>query len=283
MNMKKAETKGIHYKNISGYLKGTGKNDVELNLLLIIESANHFNNFLEKFQGTKTLIHAMFGGLKQLVVLIATKICKQYEIDVDIYTVFRPDNLLDPSKISLSNAVQQRIEKLQRQEDDETIENTFRKLYQQHYLNAVRHLIEKVSWKEIEVLRILSPVYLSKEAIADTTFLDKVLKCMVENDHMNHNKLRDEYKLVKVEIKSKNQTEIANAEKDVDTFWAQFFQSNGDDYPNFCYFMKSLLSASHGQSDVERGISTFHLCFYSLHNFHDRLILKNIFVFIRFK
>lgn len=256
MNMKKVETKGVHYRNISGYLKGTGINDVELNLLLMIESANLFNNFLEKFQSTKTLIHVMFDGLKSLLLLIATKISKQFEINVDIHTVFRPDNLLDPSEIKFSNDMQKRIDKLTHQEGDKRMESVFRQLYQQHYLSAAQYLISKVNWEKIKLFQILSPVYLLKEHIADTLFLDEILKCMVEDSNMNHIKLRDEYKLVKVEIRSMDQAEVANDEKDVDVFWAKFFQSNGDKYPNFIYFMKSLLSISHGQSDVERGLYT---------------------------
>ncbi|XP_055307211.1 uncharacterized protein LOC129571437 [Sitodiplosis mosellana] len=259
MNMKKAETKGIHYRNISGYLRGAGTNDVELNLLLIIESATLFNDFLVKFQCTGTLIHTMFDSLKSLLLLIATKICKQYEIDIDIQTVINAENLLDPSKIILSNAIKNRIDKLKRQEDDETIEGSFKKLYQQHYLSAAQYLIQKVNWENIKLLRILSPAYLSKEHIADTLILDKILEHMAEDGNMNHNKLRDEYKLVKVEIKSMKQADVVNSDRDVDSFWAQFFQSNGDKYPHFNHFMKSLLSASHGQMDVERGFSSSSL------------------------
>lgn len=272
MNMKKVETKGIHYKNIAGYLKGTGTDDVELNLLLIIESATLFNNFLLKYQTTGTVIHTMFDSLKSLLLLIATKICKVSEINFDIQTVFNVDNLEDPSKITLSNAIQNRIDKLKRQENDATIEISFRKLYQQHYLSAAQYLIQKVNWENIKLLQIVSPKHLSKEHIADTLILNKVLEHMAEDGNMNHNKLRDEYKLVKVEIKSMNQAEMDNNGKDVDVFWAQFFQSNRDKYPNFNHFMKSVLSVSHGQMDVERGLCTYHfvLCIYSILNYKLR-------------
>lgn len=114
MNIPKAESKGIHYKNIVGYLKGTGTNDVELNLLMIIESASLFNNFLEKFRGTNTLIHKMSDNLRHLILLIATKICEQVELDFDMQTIFRTENLIHTSKIVLSSAIQNRIDKLKR-------------------------------------------------------------------------------------------------------------------------------------------------------------------------
>lgn len=66
---------------------------------------------------------------------------------------------------------------------------------------------------------------------------------MTEDSNMNHNKVRDEYKLMKVEIKSMNHTEVVNSENDVDAFWTHFFQLNGDKW-NLEHFMKSVLHSA---------------------------------------
>ena len=149
------------------------------------------------------------------------------------------------------------MDKLSCKEDDESIEESFIKLYQQHYLSTVQYLIQKDNWDSIKLLRILSTAYISKELIDDTLILNEILAHMAEDGNMNHSKLRDEYKMVKVEITSIKQADVVNSDRDVDSFWAQFFHSNGDKYPNFNHFMKSLLSASPEQIDIERGLCTF--------------------------
>lgn len=246
------EKKSKHFNNISRYLKADGPQDAELMLLMTKESATLFDSFLLLFQSERPLIHKLYDTLNNLVLLIAAKICVQVELNLRCQEIFGSDNLLKLNGIKLSNTIQDRIRKL---EMDEETENEFRHLYRNHYCEVGQYLVDKVNWRAIKGLKLLSPSYLFGENLQSAEFLDELLVYFAEED-FDHTKVRDEYVLAKMAIKSTNQDDLKAGDKNIDRFWNNFFQTNSEKYPNLDVFFKSLLSISHGQSDTERGFST---------------------------
>lgn len=245
--------KSKHYQNIYRYLKATKVDDVELNLFVVIESAELFNHFLKKFQKHKTLIHVLHDHLKNLLLLIASKICKKVEKEADIDAIFETENLIEVKDIKFSEKIKQRLEKLEKV-NKTPFKEEFGQKYINHYLEAAKYLIGKVEWKKLKLFKVLSPAHLFRESIEDTEYLDGVLK-FISSDEIDHCMLKNEYKLFKIELKSRKEEDVVLNEKNVDEYWKEFIKTNGHEYPNFTKFVKSVLSSSHGQSDVERGFS----------------------------
>lgn len=156
----KQRKKGIHYNNISKHLKAIGVNDVKLILLMIIDSAQMFSIFLLLFQNEKPMIHQIYQQLRNLVLLIAAKICKQVENSSECNTVFSPNNLMSLDEIKLPNVIRNRINELKKDKEHANVEIEFKELYKQHYLQAGTYLVDKINWNHIKCLQILSPTYL---------------------------------------------------------------------------------------------------------------------------
>lgn len=161
-------------------------------------------------------------------------------------------------EIKLPCVIQNRINELKKDKEHANVEIEFKELYKQHYLQAGTYLVDKINWDNIKCLQVLSPTYLFDARLHDTDFLDELAKCFAK-ESIDHTKLRDEYQLVQIKIKSKQRNEMVEAEKNIDSFWHNFFDSSDGNYANMEIFVKSLLSVSHGQADVERGFSTSSL------------------------
>ena len=112
--------------------------------------------FLHMFQSEKTMIHQMYHQLRNLVFPIAAKIWKEVEINSDLNSVFRPNNLLTLEEIKLPNSVNNQIIDMKKYKEHGNIEIDFKTLYQQHYLKAGKYLVDKINWNNIKCLRFCS-------------------------------------------------------------------------------------------------------------------------------
>lgn len=222
----------------------------------MIESANLFNRFLKKFQSQKVLIHEMYDHLRNLVLLIASKICKNVELEMES-DIFRFDNLLPANEISLPKNITDRIQTLS--ENYPNIESEFRTLYYTYFLVAGKYLLSQVNWDKIKLFEILSPMYLYNEPIPVTIHLDKLMKYFLNDKDMNINSLRDEYQLFKIAMKSSKREDVMTVSDNIGLYWHKILTLNTEKYSNLSIFIRSLLSTSHGQSDVERGFSSSSL------------------------
>lgn len=105
--------------------------DIELQLLLVIESAMVFDGFLHIFQRTEPMIrYKLYDSIIRLVRKIAAKIC--LNASKSIKNLFSDENILQLAEINLSNDLQVKIEKF-----DEISKSLFRKNYISHFRDCV--------------------------------------------------------------------------------------------------------------------------------------------------
>lgn len=246
---------GTHFKHVCNYLNKKGVYELQLQLVTVIESAKLFDNFLNFFQRSETSIHALYDHIKKLLFLIASNVCNN--VDIECSSLFSDNNIKTIDSITLPESILKLTTDLKN--DCDIL--TFKKLYKDHWVKAGRYLLEKVG-KHLDIFesfKILDSIYIASEAYDDEKLIKRLLRKFPYST-TNHNfesAVLIEYKLLKYDIKNSNELdEIVS----IDSFWSAILKektaTNEKKYSNLDFLIKSVLSASHGNSNVERGFST---------------------------
>lgn len=227
-----------HHINILNYLK---KNNFELELLLVLESSNLFSGFLTIFQSSNPMIHLLYSKITELIRLIASKVCVTITEEIDS-ALFDDENIKLSSKIELSNTMDDKIKQLKLQEVDRLM---FINNYKKHYVAAGKYVVSKI-YNSLDILKafqILNPKTISGEN--SLKYLKTLTKCFPFTANVEE-KVIDEFKLLQFE-------KVEYNDERIDEFWVTIFKKY--EYKNLEFFIKSILSTSHGQADVERRFS----------------------------
>lgn len=227
-----------HHTNILNYFK---KEFLDLEIQLVIESANLFTPFLTIFQSTDPMIHLLFTKILGLIKLLASKIC--VDLNADVEMLFNEKNIKNNSSIVLSNNLDELIKKGKLIELDK---QRFLQNYKRHYLEAGKYLISKIlnNFTSLEAFQCLDPKKICEPT--SLQFLKNIMKQLSLSATME-NQITDEFKLLQFE-------KLSNVEYSrIDEFWIHIFKNY--DYKNLEFFIKSIISTSHGQADVERRFS----------------------------
>lgn len=245
---KKKQKPTLHWNNICNYLKQTGAEDIELQIIFVIESSTTFTSFLTFFQKSEPMIHALFDHIRNLIKILASKIC--IKSDLAITDLVKADNLLPITKIELSDVI---VTKL----NNEKVEKNkiiFRQNYRDHYKKTVEYLILKTTGnlEQIESFRFLNPKYINNKSTIG--YLRSLLNFYPANNVSFNVKVLDEFKLFQFENKLKY-----DSKSRIDEYWTTVFEQrnscNEPKYPNLAIVVKNIICISHGNSDVERGFS----------------------------
>lgn len=234
------------YQSIVKYLK---KKTMKCEVSFVLSSAHLFTRITGWFQKEEPMIHLLYTQVKDLVLRIASRICKKDAIkDFSLHEQSRPfekDKLIPAEDIIFDVQLQKEVQRLTEQE-----RLLFSLDVQKHYLSSGRYLLEKniVTNKILRYFRCLNPdVQSSSNSDRDVAKLAVMLPIQIEIDN-----LIGEWKLCHLE---KNKSD----EKRVDTFWAEVINKkmdNGEDkYTSLAIFIKAALCVYHGSADVERGFS----------------------------
>lgn len=236
----------LHYKNICKYLNQKDSEDIEIQLMMVVESSTSFTKFLTIFQKTEPMIHLLYDHMKNLIRIVASKIC--IKSDLPLEKLFMKDNLSSTNQIVLSDSLNAKLENFNTK--NKMIFNT---KYRDHYLSAGNYLILKstANLENLKCFRSLNPKHIQDKKNID--YIRSMLKTFPASDVIFNVKVLDEFKLFQFEEPVlKIETNL-----EVDKYWNEVFKkTDKGKYLNLELLVKSLLCVSHGNSDVERGFSS---------------------------
>ncbi|XP_067136817.1 uncharacterized protein [Centruroides vittatus] len=249
------------YRSISCLLKIPS---MKAEVLQGISSAEIFTKYTSFFQREEPLIHLLYSKLWDLLLKLVTRILK---VDI-LKLVFQsksamPDsNVLNPKKlfdktnllpleeIICSAEVANELSKISQKD-----QLHFRSCLQKHYVVASIYMIEKapIQCKLLKSLTCLQPSNISeKSTYKDIVSIARALPCDIAEDT-----LQDEWRLLQFERVERDWTD--STDERIDSYWSQYFKlvdSLGNArYPSVTKLVKSALTLSHGNADVERGFS----------------------------
>jgi len=226
---------------------------VKAEIFFIINSAKIFQKFTLTFQRQEPLIHVLHSKLRNLIIVIAGKVCKAEVLKIwnNSTSLFDNENLKSLDSIELPIEVSRILSLV-----PERSKLIFVKSVKSHYISAGKHILNKISLlhaTKIKYFRCLKPTELKVERCwSDVVKISTYLPFEVDPGV-----LADEWRLLRCE--SQLQTKISNnglvAEMRIDHYWNQIIQiqdSVGDvNYPNICKVVTASLTLSHGSADVE--------------------------------
>ncbi|CAI6357910.1 unnamed protein product [Macrosiphum euphorbiae] len=231
---------------------------VKAEIIFIINSAKIFQKFTLIFQRQEPLIRVLHSELRNLIIVIAGKVCKAEVLKTwnNNTSLFdHHDNLKSLDLIELPIQVSTILSLV-----SERCKLLFLKSVQAHYISAGKHILNKTSFlhaTKIKYFRCLMPTELQVErSCSEVVKISTYLPFEVDPGV-----LADEWRLLRCE--SKLQAKIFNnglgGEMRIDHYWNQFIQiqdSFGNvKYPNICKVVTASLTLSHGSADVERQFS----------------------------
>lgn len=220
---------------------------IELQLLVLIESALIFQPALLFLQRHEVLIHKLHGCLTNLISTIAQKICK--DDSIEFQNLFNANNIKNNEDLELSLTIAQKICDLCLTEDQT---NEFVKGYANHYKKAGAYLVSHVA-KYLPVIKkfeSLDPTKFkstsAKDNIKELFHLFPVKNCSTEV-------LIEEFSQLQRENIDFSNREITP----IDKFWSTLLNEEDyrEKYKNIRYLFLNLLCITHGQSDIERHFS----------------------------
>lgn len=238
-NSKTNSISNHHYKEIVKNLKDSS---FKCNLLQIKAASEIFARYTGMFQKVEPLIHVLYKELKDLTLILVSKVLKEeiiVKLDLLNEDLFITDNLLSLNQIEYSSNCKMEFLKL-----DEKTKSAFLFNVQKFYINSATYLIKSspllnknlkyFTFLDPKVIKTVPNYYLSRVA---GNFGNLEVDCIL-----------DEFKLFKLN----NLDNIDLNYSRIDEFWAKV---NKTYYPNLVNIVQMSLSLSHGNSDVERGFS----------------------------
>lgn len=241
-NLEKTNT----YKTIYNFLKSSR---MKAEIIFVISSANLFTKFTGVFQKSEPLIHLVYSEIMLLLKSIMLRFCKPKAIEIlekgnsCVEEIFTFQNLLGLKEIHVGGASKELSE------NDLLLFLNDAKL---HYLACCKYILEKSAVEQQPILshfRCLHPKNIcSRESIRD---VEKICKAMPVN--IDYEDVVDEWRL----LSSEKLPDYDGGR--IDAYWARILhlerESGEKRFPNLAVVVKSALSLSHGNADVERGFS----------------------------
>lgn len=202
-------------------------------------------------QVDEPLIHKLHDLLSELLLKLLGRIAKPntlLALTKITEETFDVKNLLPIDQINLSSEITEAIKNCK-----DVVKSKIRLDYRNHFKAIALHIIRKTCYNScfVECCKFISPPrILDDESAESFSKLTKLLPFQVSPSVL------DEWSLVKATVQIRN---LKTFKGRIDDFWVQFFETIGIDhsptFPNVSKVIKSVLSISHGQADVERGFS----------------------------
>lgn len=151
-------------------------------------------------------------------------------------------------QINLSNDIKEALK------DCKDVEKSKIRLeYRNHFKAIALHILKKSCYKNALVQCVK---YISHSRILDDESTENIMKLTTFMPFKVSPSIIDEWTLVKATVQIKN---LKTFKGRIDDFWTIFFDTIGIDnthtFPCISKVIKSVLSISHGQADIERGLS----------------------------
>lgn len=229
--------------NITKHLKNP---TMKAELMFVTSSASVFTDLTMTFQREEPLVHLLYTALRTLVKTLLGRSCKDNRLP---YTrVFEVSNRLALENVQVGDDAATELRKVK----DPMKKTLFLKAAQDHYIAACRYVVEKSSLGKATILKDLLCLHPDERKKASST--DSIVRAAKALPwEIDYTVLRDEWKLMQDERDPSHY-------KRIDEYWAHFLalknpSSGGPKFPTLAPVVKSLLTLSHGQADIERGFS----------------------------
>lgn len=232
------------YMKISKLLKTPS---IKAEILFAVSSTKLFTRFTLSFQREEPFVHLLFDEIELLIKSLLGKVCKNVPINIS-EDVLDETNLLFSSDIFLPDDIQAEIQNISEKE-----RQLFRRDARAHFVEASKHIIKKSSFVKplLKSFQCLQPQKVkSEQSCLDVVELSKHLPLNIDTS-----RLYDEWHLLQIE------TDVPEdiGKMGIESFWHHFMtlkDSLGNTkYPTVGAVVKTALSVSHGNADVERGFS----------------------------
>lgn len=231
------------YKQITSLLRCS---TIRARLYFVKSSAELFTSFTEKFQRDEPLIHILYSQLQELLGKLARRVCKSIsEGNYNVNELFDPKNLLHMNDIVLSQVVKNELSCLP--EKDVLV---FMEGAKEHYVAGSKYLIEKVmkGCGLIKALRCLNPSLVKNlKSCGHIVLVARELPVDTKDDL-----LIDEWKMLQMET-------VPDFKGRIDSYSDKILKKTNEagqqKYREVGKVIKTALSMSHGNADVERRFS----------------------------
>ncbi|KAF2901839.1 hypothetical protein ILUMI_04350 [Ignelater luminosus] len=233
-----------HYLQMKLFLK---KADCKATLQYVKDFSQIFSKFTAFFQREEPLIHLMFDQLKEILMSMFIKICKQEIIidfsKLDINKIFASENLLDLKNIDLGDTTKELIRNL-----PEKDQLQFLSKVKDSLITSATYIVYQIPLIQ-STLRYLS--VLNPRNVKNNNANRYLRKCLeILPYEVDITTVLDEFKLFKLED--------LDFSKSSSSFWFEIDIQDSEGNPKYKTLLgvvKNLLTLSHGNASVEQGFS----------------------------
>lgn len=219
--------------------------------MLVKESAEMLTLLLKYLQVEEPLIHKLHDLLSQVLLKLLGRIANPKTL-VGITEItedsFDTKNLMPIDQINISPDI---VDAMKNCKD--VNKSAFRLNYQKHFKAIALHILKKSCYKNdlVRSLKYIGPLH-----ILDVESSQHIMKIARQMPFKVSPTIIDEWSLLKATVQINN---LSTYKGRIDDFYVKIFDAVGIDnspmYPSLSKVIKSVLTISHGQADIERGLS----------------------------